>query len=255
MFSWFQRQIIDTGRLPLFLSFLAFVVTFIATRGITRMIRAGRGPFKNNVSETGLHVHHAVPGVILLSIGAFMAVGTSETPWIEIAGVLVGVGISLVLDEFALILHLDDVYWGAEGRISVEMVSLAFACVGLFLLGINPFQIERNEAVPLWGQMLIIFVGVLIYLTSIVVCILKGKYRIALLGIFLPILTYVPAVRLARPRSRWAKRRYGPEKLERAVHRAAQFDARFGPILNRVGYFVAGKPTEAAPEPSHTLAP
>ncbi len=51
---------------------------------------------------------------------------------------LIGIGTSLVLDEFALILHLQDVYWSDEGRISVEMVSLAVACIGLALVGVSP---------------------------------------------------------------------------------------------------------------------
>ena len=81
------------------------------------MIRAGTGPFRDNVSTSGLHVHHAVPGIILLVTGAFFSVATgSESPWAEIAAVMIGIGTSLVLDEFALILHLSDVYWAEEGR-------------------------------------------------------------------------------------------------------------------------------------------
>ena len=119
--------------MPLLVCFGAFVLTFLTTRTITRMIRAGKGPFHDNVSDSGLHVHHAVPGIILLVIGAFLAVGTgaSDTAWDVVAALLVGVGTSLVLDEFALILHLQDVCWADEGRISVEMVSLAMACLGL----------------------------------------------------------------------------------------------------------------------------
>ena len=78
MISWFERAVIDAGRLPLFLCFVAFVVTFVATRSITRMIRAGRGPFGDNVSSSGLHIHHVVPGVILLITGAFLAVGAGD---------------------------------------------------------------------------------------------------------------------------------------------------------------------------------
>ena len=66
MHSWWQRDIIDPGKLPLLVCFAAFVITFLTTRGITRAIRAGRGPF-HNISEGGTHVHHAVPGIVLLS--------------------------------------------------------------------------------------------------------------------------------------------------------------------------------------------
>ena len=73
-----------------------------------------------------------------------MAVGTSGSgsAWEIVAALLVGVGTSLVLDEFALILHLQDVYWADEGRISVEMVSLAMGCLGLAVVGLTPFDVS-----------------------------------------------------------------------------------------------------------------
>ena len=75
MASWWHRDVIAAGKLPLMLCFLAFVVTFVLTRTITRMIRDGRGPFRNQVTASGTHIHHSVPGIILLIIGAFTAVG------------------------------------------------------------------------------------------------------------------------------------------------------------------------------------
>jgi hypothetical protein len=75
MASWWHRDVIAAGKLPLMLCFLAFVVTFVLTRTITRMIRDGRGPFRNDVTASGTHIHHSVPGIILLIIGAFTAVG------------------------------------------------------------------------------------------------------------------------------------------------------------------------------------
>ena len=109
MYLWFEN-VWDRGDLPLLVCFAAFVVTFITTRAITRMIRSGRGPFKNNVSASGVHVHHAVPGVFLLVVGAFTAIVVDlDSPWSIVAGLFVGIGTSLLLDEFALILHLEDV--------------------------------------------------------------------------------------------------------------------------------------------------
>ncbi len=75
MSSWWERDVIAAGKLPLGLCFLAFVVTFVSTRTITRLIRDGRGPFRNNVTASGTHVHHAVPGLILLIVGAFTVIG------------------------------------------------------------------------------------------------------------------------------------------------------------------------------------
>jgi hypothetical protein len=208
---------------PLLVCFAAFVITFLVTRTITRMIRAGRGPFHDNVSTSGVHIHHAVPGIILLTAGAFVAVGTSGSgsAWVTVAALLVGVGTSLVLDEFALILHLQDVYWADEGRISVEMVSLAMACLGLAVVAT--------------------IVGL------IIVSIMKGKYKLALFGAFIPLCALVAAIRLARPESRWAKRHYGPEKLARAQARTAWYDEHFGPATAWIGDFVAGRPSEPDP--------
>jgi hypothetical protein len=256
MFGWFQREIIDNDRLALFFCFLAFVVTFVTTRVITRMIRAGRGPFKNNVSTSGLHVHHAVPGIILLVVGAFVSVSTGSTvPWAEIAAVLIGVGTSLVLDEFALILHLQDVYWADEGRISVEMVSLAIGCLGLVLVGVNPFSFEGEDQLTDSATVAVTIIGVVLQVVVIITCVIKGKYKMALFGTFIPLLAQIAAIRLARPGSRWAKRRYGPKKLAKATARTAQYDERFGPLTDWVSDFIAGKPSEPDPAPAPDPAP
>src|ERR1700752_4652395 len=142
MASWWHRDVIAAGKLPLMLCFLAFVVTFVLTRTITRMIRAGHGPFRNQVTASGTHIHHSVPGMILLIIGAFTAVGgPGSLGWRSFAALAVGIGTSLVLDEFALILHLQDVYWSGEGQLSVEAVSLTAACLGLALVGFSPLRV------------------------------------------------------------------------------------------------------------------
>jgi L-lactate permease len=218
------------------------------------MIRAGKGPFHDNVSGSGLHIHHAVPGIGLLVIGAFMAVGTtgSGSPWAIVAALLVGVGTSLVLDEFALILHLQDVYWADEGRISVEMVSLAMACLGLAVVGLTPFDVRGLEGGVEGAIALVLAIVTVLWL--IIVSVMKGKYKLALFGAFIPLSALVAAVRLARPESRWAKRRYGPEKLARAQRRTASYDQRFGPATAWVSDFVAGRPSEPDPPSSAPAA-
>jgi len=186
MASWWQRDVIAPGKLPLILCFLAFVVTFAVTRTITRLIRDGRGPFRNQVTASGTHVHHSVPGIILLIIGAFTAVGGPDSlGWRSFAAVAVGIGTSLVLDEFALILHLQDVYWSGEGQLSVEAVSLTAACLGLALAGFSPFGITDIGNIELTLRLtatgILVIDGVLSF-----ICVLKGKYRTALFGLFLP---------------------------------------------------------------------
>ena len=202
MLSWWHRDVIASGKLPLMLCFVSFVVTFVSTRTITRLIRDGRGPFRN-VTAGGTHVHHSVPGIILLMIGAFTAVGGPGTlRWLSFSAIAVGIGTSLVLDEFALILHLQDVYWSSEGQLSVEAVSLVAACLGLALVGFSPLQVpDMGSAERL---LRISATGILVIDACLaLVCILKGKYRTGLFGLFLPPVGLFGAVRLARPNSIW----------------------------------------------------
>lgn len=243
MIGWYQDDIIDHDRLALFLCFTAFIVTFVVTRVITRMIRAGRGPFHDHVTSGGLHVHHAVPGLILLIVGAFLSVGSgAEVPWAQIAGVLVGIGTSLVLDEFSMILHLSDVYWSQQGRISVEMVSLAIACLGFALVGFTPLSFIEGAGpgVTLTTVILLTATHVLV----ILVCVAKGRYVFALFGAFIPFLALFGAVRLGRPESLWARRSYGERRMAEARARAVVYDRRYGEFTSLVGGFVASPPDE-----------
>jgi hypothetical protein len=233
-------------RLPFLLLFVSFLLTFLTTRTITRMIRAGVGPFRNNVSG-GVHIHHAVPGIILTLVGAYLSVGVGGLrPWAEVAGVLIGAGSSLILDEFALILHLQDVYWSPEGQLSVQLVALAASAMGLVLLGLNPLTSHTGVGaghVAVVGSFAVQFVAILI-------CVRKGKYSTAVLGVFVPPVAWAGAVRLARPRSTWARRRYDPARADRALRRAQGFDARFGRFGLTVADLVAGRPSLPNPVPA-----
>ena len=251
MGTWFHETIIAKNRIALFLCFAAFVVTFVVTRIITRNIRAGRGPFKDNVSTSGMHIHHVVPGIMLLVAGAFMSVATgAEQPWTEISAVLVGIGTSLVLDEFALILHLSDVYWSEQGRVSIELISLAVASMSLFLIGFSPNLFDGDAGIAsdtftLFGATF----AATLHVALVVICIAKGKYELALLSTFIPFLGVICAIRTARPDSLWAKHFYNPRRMQRATEKAARFDARWGRYLDGFTDFIAGKPTdELAPK-------
>jgi hypothetical protein len=248
MWAWLKQDIVEAGKWPLMLCFLAFVTTFVTTRGITRLIRAGHGPFKNVVTTSGTHIHHAVPGMILLVVGAFIAVATAGLGvWFGIAAVMIGSGVSLVLDEFALILHLQDVYWTNEGRLSVNLVSLTAAYLGLALTGLSPIGVDDvgggELAVRLGG---IGFVA--LHAALIVVCVFKGKYRLAIIALPIPVVAFAGALRLARPGSLWARRLYEPARVEAAKRRAERFDDRWGPLLLRWDRIVGGLPD--GPDPA-----
>ncbi|MFE0917904.1 hypothetical protein ACFW24_08960 [Streptomyces nigra] len=215
MGDWWQTNIVEPGKLPLLLALTAFVVTFLVTRVITRLIRAGKGPFRN-ISTGSVHIHHVVPGIILTVIGGFCAVAGGQRGFgSALAAVIFGMGAGLVMDEFALILHLDDVYWSEEGRKSVEVVVLTVALVGLLLLGFAPFGVDGldDEELQNRGTVLGTIGGnFLIALLAL----FKGKAKMALFGVVIPFVALFGAIRLARPTSPWAKRFYRRRPRARA---------------------------------------
>ncbi|WP_331766961.1 hypothetical protein [Embleya sp. NBC_00896] len=240
---------LDAGRLPMTLAFAALLVTFLVTRMITRMIRAGRGPFRN-MDTGGVHIHHVVPGVVLTLVGGFLGIGAGEHLVLRsIAGVVLGVGAGLVLDEFAMIVHLDDVYWSEQGRVSIEATVLAIAAVGLAASGFVPFEAspEGDTVDDRIGWLIALLVDVAVAAITFA----KGKFRIGVIGIFIPIVNVVAAIRLARPGSPWAHRYYRdkPGKLHRATLRAARHDARWDPLRRRFEDVIGGRlaPLSAPP--------
>jgi hypothetical protein len=175
-----------------------------------------------------------------------MAIRGPDSPWIEIAGIIIGVGTSLILDEFALILHLEDVYWSDEGRLSVNLVSLTAAYLGLVLTGLSPIGVDDVGSGEL-AVRLGTSAFVLTHAALVLICVLKAKYRVALFGLLLPVLAVAGSLRLARPRSLWARHRYGERRLAHAQRRAERFDERWGPLLARFDNLVGGAPSKPDP--------
>ncbi|MEV5506977.1 hypothetical protein [Streptomyces orinoci] len=243
MGHWLDRNIVEPGKLPLLLALAAFVLTFLVTRVITRLIRAGRGPF-GNIRPGGLHVHHVVPGIVLMVVGGFGAVAVrGHGPGAVVSAVLFGCGAGLVLDEFALVLHLDDVYWTEQGRKSVEIVVLTAALVGLVLAGFAPFGVNELTPDELQSRSIVVTNTLINFLVALF-ALAKGKPRIALIGAVVPLVALVGAVRLARPGSPWARRfyRHRPRARRKARVRAYRHDARWAAVRNRLHDLVAGAP-------------
>lgn len=245
MGDWWQRNIIEPGKLPLLLALTAFVVTFLVTRIITRMIRAGKGPFRN--IETGaVHIHHVVPGVVLTVIGGFCAVAGGQHGFgAAVAAVVFGMGAGLVMDEFALIVHLDDVYWTEAGRKSVEVVVLTAAVAGLFLLGFAPFGVNDLSDDELQDRGSVISTVLVNFLFALI-ALAKGKARIAIFGVIVPFIALFGAIRLARPASPWAKRFYRSRPRARAKSqlRAFHHDRRWAGPSRKVQDWIGGAPDE-----------
>jgi hypothetical protein len=125
-----ERQLFSTG---------SFFVTFAAVRGITHAIRAERGPFKNVHGPGGKHIHHMTFGIIgLLTVGYLwlLEIGVNEgRNASRVTSSVYGSGAALTLDEFALWLNLEDVYWTKQGRESIDAVVLFGSLLSLSVLG------------------------------------------------------------------------------------------------------------------------
>ena len=214
---------------------IAFIVTFAITRTIVRYIRSqanSDAPRKwwqpGNISGSGgVHIHHMVIGVILVMVSGLAMVSLAVdggVPEFTAASIVFGIGAALVLDEFALMLHLSDVYWAEDGRTSVDAVFVAVAVAGLLVLGFSPLSFFD---VDIWrtdqsaeARAAVIAVAVLTLALAVIV-LLKGKVWTGLVGMFITPLLIVGAVRLSRPHAPWARWRYTkrPRKMHRALER------------------------------------
>ena len=127
----------------MFLASLGFLLTFAIVRGITHLIRAGVGPF-HNVSSGGLHIHHLVWGILLLLVVGYVWLieeGTTSNLLSNVTAIAYGVGAALALDEFALWLNLQDVYWTGPGRESIDAVVIFLSLLSVGIWG-GPFLRE-----------------------------------------------------------------------------------------------------------------
>jgi hypothetical protein len=224
---------------PMMWLFLAILVTFLITRVVTRLIRSGSSGGLGNFRIAGVHVHHQVFGIlILICTGIELVSATPHGTGLSVAAAIFGVGISLTLDEFALWLHLEDVYWAKEGRKSVDAIFCVLAVTGA-LIGGADFLSGRVGTGAWWSSVGALAVALLLS----VICLLKGKVTTGVVGILIVIVALVGAVRLAKPGSWWARRRYASRPS-----RAARAERRYGPRYqdrwNRLRDLVAGSPTK-----------
>ena len=206
----------------LLLMLVGFVAAFGFIRLSTRLMRSPRVPWwpGSVVSEGGVHVHHLFFGIVLMAVagGLSFAAGETDGPWYAIYAVLFGVGLGLTIDEYALALHLDDVYWSREGRSSIDATLIALGLFGFVLLAFVPTRIDTDSPAVLATTV----AGATVHFGWVLIA--AAKYRLvhALFGIFLPGLAMYAGLRLAKPESVWAKRFYGdrrPDKQARAEHR------------------------------------
>ena len=138
-------EILDPCQRSALISWVAFTATFAALRGITYSIRAGRGPFRN-LSLGGEHVHHYLWGIGLLAgVGAIAVRGDESLRQHPVVAVSYGTGLALIVDEFALLLDLRDVYWARQGRISVDLGIGGVAVAGSYFASLPVLRTLRSR--------------------------------------------------------------------------------------------------------------
>ena len=126
----------------------SFVTTFLTARLITHQLRRRQrvGPFRN-VRLGRRHIHHFVPGIALAFVAGTAAIVTRDEALESKLAVPFGVGMGLTLDESALLLELEDVYWTDEGILSVQLTLAVTSMLGALALGLR--FLRRGEQVVL----------------------------------------------------------------------------------------------------------
>lgn len=243
IFGRYHDEVVSSGKQPLLLLLLGLIGGFVFIRTSTRMIRAQVKWWPGNVSAGGVHLHHELFGVILmLGTGAATFAVNTIHPWRDILAAAFGVGAGLVLDEFALLLRLKDVYWTKEGRSSIDAVIVAVLVIVLLLVHAVPFGVNDprpGELSARWFAVAIVVVN----LGFTVVTALKGKPWLAFFSTFITLVGIIGSVRLAVPDSPWARRWYSPQKLETARLRARPWRRRKAKLVSLIG----GKPDPVDP--------
>jgi lysyl-tRNA synthetase class 2 len=263
-YPFWMGSFFDSQKLPSLVLLFGMVLAFLLIRVNTRLIRRGVSWWPGNIRRGKLHVHHMV-----LGLPAMFVVGLLEfaiqpgAPWAEILAFLFGGAAGAVFDEFALVLHLKDVYWERQGRQSIVAVFLGTSLTAFMAVGLSPLGYsDSREAAVLVGWFGL--GSLLLNLVLVVVAFLKGRLWMGWVGIFVPLIAFVAAVRLARPWSPWARWRYShkPARLARAEARAVRFDQRWGHWQRRIIDLIAGKVSggpvsaadaSAANDPTHQV--
>jgi len=247
--QFWQDQLVAHDRQGLFLVLAGFIASFAFIRMSTRLMRSPRVPWwpGSVVSEGGLHVHHLTFGIcFMVAFGALGFALFDESPWFEICATLFGIGAGLTIDEFALWVYLDDVYWSREGRSSIDAAVIAVAAMLLALVGTNPFDVDTTTA----ADTIVSLVLSAVLLAVVLVCCAKQRLLHAAVGLFvLPVAIY-GASRIGKPGSPFARRFYGKRKPVKQAKAEDRFraDRRTERLKEAFRDAVGGTPTDVYEE-------
>jgi hypothetical protein len=219
-----------------FVVLVAFLLSFLAIRTSARLTRSVAW-WPGGVETGGVHLHHLVWGIVLMLLCGFLAFAAPlAAPWWHIIAIGFGVGAGFTLDEFALWVRLQDVYWSEEGRSSFDAVVCTFAFAALVVLGTQPFGLDEPASVLGTTAAVSVIVGLA------VLCFAKGRVLLGVVGLFVPVVALVGAVRLGHPSSPWARWRYDDQRRRRAAERFAP-DRPLSRTGRRIADLVAGAPS------------
>ena len=220
--DFWNDQLVAHDRQALFLVLVAFLGSFAFIRLSARLGRSPRVPWwpGSVVTDGGVHLHHLVWGICLMLAGGAAGFALFDSsPGLEICACLFGIGAGLTIDEFALWVYLDDVYWAKAGRSSIDAAVVAAGVMLLVLLGGRPFEVAAGSTAEVVAGTII---GLML-LTLPAICFFKQRVLHGAVGLFLfPIAAYA-AMRIGKPGSPWAKRFYG----ERNPGKQAKAEERF----------------------------
>lgn len=243
--SNFWDNLEDNHEQAVFLVLVGFLGSFAFIRMSTRIIRSESVSWwpGNVESESGLHLHHLVFGIVtMMAAGTLGFVSDGRTPFIEICALFFGIGVGLTIDEFALWVHLEDVYWAEEGRSSVDATVIAAALMLLIVLGVSPVALDASSTEALITSIVLTFLA----FGCVAICFAKGRVLHGTIGIFVAPVAFYGAGRIGKPRSAWARYRYGerrPKKQAKAVERFAP-ERRTERFKEAFRDIVGGKPSE-----------
>lgn len=245
IFNEFWTRIERHDEQGLFLVLVGFILSFAFIRMSTRLMRSPKVPWwpGSIVSDSGVHLHHLVFGIVTMMIAGsagFLAFGNS--PWTEICAFAFGIGAGLTIDEFALWVYLDDVYWAEEGRSSIDATVIAAAGMMLVLLGFTPFTIESGSAGAVAGSI----ASAAFLFVLVAICFAKGRVLHGVVGFFVFPIALYGACRLGKPTSAWARRRYGERRPQKQDRSEARFppDRRTERFKEAFRDVIGGKPSE-----------
>ena len=220
--DFWQDQLVEHNRQALFLVLIGFLGSFVFIRISTRLMRSPKVSWwpGSIVSEGGVHLHHLVFGIVTMMIAGtlgFALMGAS--PWFEVCALAFGVGVGLTIDEFALWVHLDDVYWAEEGRRSIDATVVAAVVMALLVFGVRPFEIQSDST----GLLVVSIIAATVNFTVAGICFMKDRILHGIVGFFILPVGIYGAMRLAKPDSAWARRRYGERRPGKQVAAAERF--------------------------------